>query len=333
MPQISVIVPVYKVEPYLRRCVDSILAQTFTDFELILVDDGSPDGCPAICDEYAEKDSRVVVIHQENGGVSRARNAGIDAARGEYLFFVDSDDWIEPEHIEVLLPTEDEDLVYGGKKYIYHNSVQRTDSIPNMIIDSNNLDTYKKLIVSGIYEIISITPCYKLSIIRDNSIRMDERISFAEDAIFNLSVLTHCKCIRYETKCTYCYRIDNIISASHHLHKNRLEAEIKKSMLKELFLSNNDYSVRWSHWQSAIIHYCVWKKIGTIEEQKAAIRLEKETFEHPYFRECIPYMRKNGTLDQRIETYFMRYWLHTLYKPFFGIVTIISKLKNKLVRK
>lgn len=91
-PKISCIVPVYNVEKYLRRCVDSILAQTFTDFELILVDDGSPDGCPAICDEYAEKDSRVRVIHQENKGVSAARNAGLDMARGEYVCFVDGDD-------------------------------------------------------------------------------------------------------------------------------------------------------------------------------------------------------------------------------------------------
>ncbi len=82
MSRISVIVPVYKVEPYLRRCVDSILAQTFTDFELILVDDGSPDGCPAICDDYIEKDSRVKVIHQENAGVSVARNAGLEIAGG-----------------------------------------------------------------------------------------------------------------------------------------------------------------------------------------------------------------------------------------------------------
>ena len=103
---ISVIVPVYKVEPYLRRCVDSILAQTFTDFELILVDDGSPDGCPAICDEYAEKDRRVHVIHQKNGGLSAARNAGIDWAfansDSQWLSFVDSDDWVHPEMLERL---------------------------------------------------------------------------------------------------------------------------------------------------------------------------------------------------------------------------------------
>lgn len=103
MPQISVIVPVYKVEKYLRECVDSILAQTFTDFELILVDDGSPDQCGAICDEYAQQDSRVWVIHQENQGLSGARNSGIDVAQGEFLTFIDSDDLVDARYLEILI--------------------------------------------------------------------------------------------------------------------------------------------------------------------------------------------------------------------------------------
>ena len=106
MTLISVIVPVYKVEPYIRRCIDSILSQTFTDFELVLVDDGSPDKCPAICDEYALKDNRIHVIHQENGGLSAARNAGLDYAfdfsKSEWISFVDSDDWVHPTFLEYL---------------------------------------------------------------------------------------------------------------------------------------------------------------------------------------------------------------------------------------
>ena len=94
---ISVIIPVYRVEAYLRRCVDSVLAQTYTQTEVILVDDGSPDGCPAICDAYAREDGRVRVIHQENAGLSGARNAGIEAAKGAWLSFVDSDDYLAPE--------------------------------------------------------------------------------------------------------------------------------------------------------------------------------------------------------------------------------------------
>lgn len=103
MPTISVIVPVYNVEKYIHRCVDSILSQTFQDFELILVDDGSLDNCGAICDKYAAKDSRIRVIHKENGGLSSARNAGIDAARGDYLFFMDSDDVIHPDCLRILM--------------------------------------------------------------------------------------------------------------------------------------------------------------------------------------------------------------------------------------
>ena len=94
-PQISVIVPVYKVERYLRRCVQSILNQTHSNLEVILVDDGSPDGSGALCDEFAKQDSRVQVIHKDNGGLSDARNAGLSIARGEYVTFVDSDDWID----------------------------------------------------------------------------------------------------------------------------------------------------------------------------------------------------------------------------------------------
>lgn len=101
-PLISVIVPVYKVEPYLRRCVDSILAQTLSDIEIILVDDGSPDGCPAICDSYALLDSRVKAIHKENGGLGSARNAGLDIASGRFIGFVDSDDYVSPGMFDTL---------------------------------------------------------------------------------------------------------------------------------------------------------------------------------------------------------------------------------------
>ena len=109
MPEISVIVPVYKVEQFLHRCVDSILSQSFVDFELILVDDGSPDNCGAICEDYKAKDSRIHVIHRENGGLSAARNTGIDYVMAhsdsEWIAFVDSDDWIHPDYLRVLYDT------------------------------------------------------------------------------------------------------------------------------------------------------------------------------------------------------------------------------------
>ena len=102
-PLVSIIIPIYKVEPYLRRCLDSIVNQTYTNLEIILVDDGSPDGCPQICDEYAAKDKRIVVIHKENSGLSDARNAGLDICKGEYISFVDSDDIIDLNTIKSML--------------------------------------------------------------------------------------------------------------------------------------------------------------------------------------------------------------------------------------
>ena len=100
---VSIIVPVYKVEKYLNRCIDSILNQTYINLEIILVDDGSPDNCGKICEEYAQKDNRVIVIHKENGGLSDARNKGLNIARGEFVSFIDSDDFIDKSMIEVLV--------------------------------------------------------------------------------------------------------------------------------------------------------------------------------------------------------------------------------------
>lgn len=103
MTLISVIVPIYKVEKYLDKCVESIVSQSYPDLEIILVDDGSPDACPQMCDDWATRDSRIKVVHKENGGLSDARNAGLAVATGEYISFIDSDDWIEPDFLQVLL--------------------------------------------------------------------------------------------------------------------------------------------------------------------------------------------------------------------------------------
>ncbi|MFD2214021.1 glycosyltransferase family 2 protein [Metabacillus endolithicus] len=139
MPLISIIVPIYKVEKYLSNCIDSILDQTFTDFELILVNDGSPDNCGLLCDEYAKEDDRIRVIHKENGGLSSARNAGIDVARGEYFAFVDSDDFIHKKMYEILYNVakrEKSDIVlcdyilaneeesYNLTEYVFYDEVQ-----------------------------------------------------------------------------------------------------------------------------------------------------------------------------------------------------------------
>lgn len=135
MPKISVIVPVYKCEEYIDRCINSILAQTFKDFELILVDDGSPDNCGNICDEYAEKDNRITVIHKENGGQSSARNRGVEIAKTDWLCLVDSDDAIHPQTLEKLYWT-----VLSNDAKIGTCNLQQGEQIPeNFSITYDNL--------------------------------------------------------------------------------------------------------------------------------------------------------------------------------------------------
>ena len=144
MPKISVVVPVYNVEKYLSVCINSVLSQTFTDFELILVDDGSTDKGGDICDEYEKKDNRIRVIHQKNQGVSAARNAGIDLSIGEYLIFIDSDDTIDKNCLSILyknLIIENADISLCAYKKIYNNG--KTFSIN----DSNSNDNLSSIYV------------------------------------------------------------------------------------------------------------------------------------------------------------------------------------------
>lgn len=131
--QISIIIPVYKAEKYINRCVDSILAQTFTDWELLLINDGSPDNSSSICDLYAARDSRIKVFHKENGGVSSARNLGLEKATGEWITFVDSDDWIAP------------DTLMSCRKYFDHYDIVRFSM--KMVYDKNDETKNKSIIL------------------------------------------------------------------------------------------------------------------------------------------------------------------------------------------
>ena len=138
MPKISIIVPVYNVEKYLGKCIESILNQTFRDFELILVDDGSTDSSGKICDEYSLKDSRIKVIHKENGGLSSARNTGLDIAKGEYIGFVDSDDWIEMDMYEILyklIKTSGKDMANIGFSAIYEDRIEKWTDNKKIILN------------------------------------------------------------------------------------------------------------------------------------------------------------------------------------------------------
>lgn len=225
MPKISFIIPVYKVEKYIKQCIESILNQTFDDFEIVLIDDGSPDNCPDICDKYANYDSRVKVVHKENEGVDEARNVGIEIASGEWAYFVDSDDWLEPNAAEILY----NDAMRTGADCVMSDCVRCWDngrrqrirlfSQEYYIEDRKEIENVQKFILChkfSPYYVPNADSGYaapwgkfvKMTILKENNIRFNSYAKGVfDDGVYSLYLLDHVKRFYYNAKHTYNYRI------------------------------------------------------------------------------------------------------------------------------
>ena len=195
MPLVSVIVPVYNVEYVIENCIESILSQTFTDFELVLVDDGSPDNSGRICDEYAKKDDRVIVIHKENGGVSSARNVGIDRAKGKYICFVDSDDYVSKDYLKTLIDVKKNNK--ADNIWCYFKTVDKYSERIDCkeVSPETNLEKYTVKDIMTLHEKwLDAGPVCKLyisDIIKENNLKFDDSLSLGEDLIFNFVYLDY----------------------------------------------------------------------------------------------------------------------------------------------
>lgn len=225
MPKISVIVPVYRVEKYLGRCVNSLLGQTLSDIEIILVDDGSPDGCPALCDEFAKKDGRIKVLHKENEGLGLARNSGMSLAVGEYIAFVDSDDYVKSEMYRTLYEAaqrENADIAMcglcciGGIMSAKENDVQNINCFDGYtVFDGKEGIDRLMLDISGAlpkedqdsrYGFSSVKNIYRKDVLEKNKIRfLSEKEVMSEDVFFVLDFLDKCECAVGVPGAFYCY--------------------------------------------------------------------------------------------------------------------------------
>lgn len=211
-PQISVIVPIYNVEQYLPVCIESILAQTFPDWEMILVNDGSPDNSWQICQQYRQQDSRIRLVTKENGGLSSARNAGLEVARGQYVMFVDSDDYVEPDCLEsayTAICRAGADLYIGGFYEYYEKENRKT---PKCIARSREYSVQELL---NRYEIdypshwVSLAwgKLYKRQIIQENHLRFDTTLRYKEDAPFVYTYMGFADKVFFDAKPICCYRL------------------------------------------------------------------------------------------------------------------------------
>lgn len=266
MPKISFILPIYGVEKYLEKCVDSILSQTFTDFEVILVDDGSPDKCGEICDKYAANDPRVHVIHKKNAGVSAARNTGIDNACGEWAYFVDSDDWLEPDAAETLYSA----AVRTGADCVMSDVLVHYPKAPKRgYLFSEEFYTEDRTVIQSVQKFIlchKYSPYYtpktiigfaapwakftRMSIIKENQVYFDPyaRGRF-DDGIWSLYLLDYVNKFYYLPKQTYNYRIV-ASSLTHAFKPTTLEVldcgyELTEKWIRE---TNKDESFMKAHY-------------------------------------------------------------------------------------
>lgn len=211
-PFVSFIVPVYKAEPYIRQCVDSLLAQTYTDYEIVLVDDGSPDNCPAICDSYAEQDGRIRVIHKANGGLSDARNTGLQNALGEYVIFIDSDDfWLEKDSLGFLVSEIKRKPVdffgFNGSYYFPEsNSLSvfppYSDKLSNPVSGSTAIYQMTEV---GLFQVSACLKVIKREFLIKNSLFFVKGQT-AEDIPWFINLLDCCKECAFINNYIYAYR-------------------------------------------------------------------------------------------------------------------------------
>lgn len=215
---ISVIVPVYKIEEYLRQCLESLSAQTLEDMEIIIVDDGSPDGCPEICDEYAAKDARMKVVHKQNGGLLSARKAGFAASSGDYIGFVDGDDWVVPEtfmNMHNAIIKYSPDVILSDFLCDYGDCIEPSvQCFEEGFYDRARLESeiFPKMLFDGSFYSFGVNPnCWsklvKRELIEKNLTPVDERIRMGEDAAFIYPCLLDAQSAACIKTPTYHYRI------------------------------------------------------------------------------------------------------------------------------
>lgn len=212
-PMISVVVPIYKVEDYLNRCVNSLVNQSYQNIEIILVDDGSPDNCPAMCDAWANKDSRIKVVHKPNGGLSDARNAGVVIASGELLVFIDSDDWVEPDAFKKMydrMTADNSDVVSCGVRWVYDNGIL----LRNVTVEQDAIlytqDAMSEIISDGKLKQHVWNKLYKTELVKDI---LFEKGKYHEDVFWSYQVFGKAKkiSIMQESFYNYVQRSDSIM--------------------------------------------------------------------------------------------------------------------------
>ena len=327
---ISVIVPVYNVEDYIEKCLDSIINQTYNNLQIIIVDDGSPDDSGKICDDYAKKDSRITVLHKENGGVSFARNIGLQNATGNWVTFVDSDDWIKNDYIEQLLKIakqDNADVVLCGYNRVNNTARQEINATGGK--DTFSLSEY---LIKTLNPQTGFGFCHMKLIKKDciQNLRFDENLVVGEDALFNMQLSKNIKKAVFYKKALYNYRnnSNSVVKRYDDNYAKKYLESMKKC--KEYITSNytdskikqNYYNYVAYHVMLVAVNYCFHPE----NKNKHKIKLLKEICSYDIFKEGILNSNfENISLTRKVTLFTLKHKLYFLT----GLICKIRQRQNK----
>ncbi len=259
-PKVSLIVPVYNVEKYLPKCISSILSQIYENFELLLIDDGSTDHSGKLCDLYAQKDGRIKVFHKINEGASKARNLGIKYATGEYIAFIDSDDWIESNYLDILIKESyNTDIIFFPAKMLYEENSE-TIYIPKVINEQNRENVEDSILYlyknnqKFQYFVFTWNKLFKKEIIEKNNIKFNEIIIHKEDELFTLEYCRYVNKIKTITTPIYNYRIRQT-SLTFQKHSSEELLIIAQNIQNEAKFYSNSFLINYLHERSFLFQF------------------------------------------------------------------------------
>lgn len=291
-PKVSVIIPIYNVEQFLNRCVESVLNQSLNDLEIILVDDGSPDNCPQMCDEFQEHDLRINVIHKKNGGLASARNAGLEIATGKYIFFLDSDDWLEIDGLEHLYNIAEKYKV----DFVRYRAIRTgwpglPENAACMLEEPREMEGgfYDKIrMKKEIYPRLLVTPqmtfgpilgawgaLYRKNFLQENSLKFYEDIKFSEDVLFSANVVRCANSFYYDDVAGVYHYYYNVNSISKSFRKGRWDS--CKHLINRAYEDfSNDNTYDFSKQLNLLTWFCILLALN--ERNNLTSKVEKQKY-------------------------------------------------------